>query len=313
MRFNRLDLNLLVALDALLTLKSVSLAAQKLNLSQSAMSNALARLREHFEDELLVPSGRTLHVTPRASLLQGAVRDILIRVDTTICAPLIFNPKESTRQFRIFLSDFTMITLMPHLMALCNDRAPRVTFDFLPQSNDPQKLLERDEADLLIIPNFYCDNEHPHEVLFSEEFRCVVWTKGAFAKVTNKMSLKAFQEAGHVVMKPPGSAPSFEGTIIEQNGIARRVEVQTFSFFGALSLVVGTDRIATVHRRLAEYGENVLPLKVLQHPVKFPSMQQAMQWQRFRTNDPGLIWLRQLMKEAVTRMDAHLFKCAAIR
>jgi LysR family transcriptional regulator, nod-box dependent transcriptional activator len=308
MRFNRLDLNLLVALDALLTLKSVSLAAQKLNLSQSAMSNALARLRGHFEDELLVPSGRTLHVTPRASLLQGPVRDVLMRVDTTICAPLVFDPAESTRQFRIFLSDFTMITLMPHLIALCNERAPKVRFDFLPQSNDPQKLLERDEADLLIIPSFYCDSTHPHDILFSEEFRCVVWDKGGYANVANKMSLKAFQNAGHVVMKPPGAAPSFEGTIIEQNGISRRVEVQTFSFFGALALVVGTNRIATVHRRLAEYGESILPVKVLQHPVKFPPMHQSMQWQRFRTNDPGLTWLRELMKEAVARMDAQLFK-----
>jgi LysR family transcriptional regulator, nod-box dependent transcriptional activator len=306
MRFNRLDLNLLVALDALLTLKSVSLAAQKLNLSQSAMSNALARLRDHFDDELLVPSGRTLHITPRASLLQGPVRDVLMRVDTTICAPLVFNPLESARQFRIFLSDFTMIALMPHLIALCNERAPNVTFDFLPQSNDPQKLLERDEADLLIIPNFYCDDTHPHEILFSEEFRCVVWSKGVFAKIANKMSLKVFQSAGHVVMKPPGAAPSFEGTVMEQNGISRRVEVQTFSFFGALALVVGTDRIATVHRRLAEYGEKILPLKVLHHPVKFQPMHQAMQWQRFRTNDPGLTWLREMMKEAVTRMDAQL-------
>jgi LysR family transcriptional regulator, nod-box dependent transcriptional activator len=306
MRFNRLDLNLLVALDALLTLKSVSLAAQKLNLSQSAMSNALARLRDHFDDELLAPSGRTLHITPRASLLQGPVRDVLVRVDTTICAPLVFNPLESSRQFRIFLSDFTMIALMPHLIALCNERAPNVTFDFLPQSNDPQKLLERDEADLLIIPNFYCDDAHPHEVLFSEEFRCVVWSRGVYSKIANKMSLKTFQSAGHVVMKPPGAAPSFEGTIIERNGISRRVEVQTFSFFGALALVVGTDRIATVHRRLAEYGERILPLKVLQHPVKFQPMHQSMQWQRFRTNDPGLTWLREIMREAVVRMDAQL-------
>jgi LysR family transcriptional regulator, nod-box dependent transcriptional activator len=311
MRFHKLDLNLLVALDALLSLKSVSLAAVKLNLSQSAMSNALARLRDYFGDELLVPIGRKFSLTPRALILMGPVREVLIRVETTISSSAEFNPRESPRQFRLFLSDFTMVTLMPHLMSLAFERAPGVRFEFLPQVNEPQRLLERDEADLLIIPDIYCDTSQPSEVLFEEEFCCIAWTgsrhaSSASGAAKRSLSLAAYKSSGHVVMKPPGSAPSFEGAVLKQQGIERRVEIETFSFVGVLSLLTGTDRIATVHRRLARYGEQVLPLASFRHPVALPLMRQTMQWQKFRNNDAGLLWLRAIIKEAVILMDSAL-------
>lgn len=89
MRFNKLDLNLLVALDALLKERSVTRAAEALNLSPSAMSNSLARLREYFDDDLLMQIGRKMELTPRAESLHGAVRDLLLRIDSTIAvAPL---------------------------------------------------------------------------------------------------------------------------------------------------------------------------------------------------------------------------------
>jgi DNA-binding transcriptional LysR family regulator len=88
-------------------------------------------------------------------------------------------------------------------------------------------------------------------------------------------------------------------------GVERRVEVTTFSFVSALSLVVGTNRIATVHRRLADYGKQFLPIVVLPAPLELPSMVQSMQWHLHSTNDPGLIWLRSMMRQAVTRMDQH--------
>lgn len=310
MRFNRLDLNLLVALDAMLTLESVTLAASKLNLSQSAMSNALARLRVHFEDELLVSAGRKLLLTPRAKTLHGAVRDVLIRIETTIAAKPEFNAATSERKFRVFVSDFTMVILMPHVLALAQVQAPGIRFDFVPQSNEPHNLLERDEADMLIFPDVYCSPEHPTEALFEEHFRCVVWNQSKLANsahgLRGKIGAKDYSQAGHVVMQPPQGAPSFEASAIKAQGIERRIEVQTFSFVGALSLVVGSQRIATVHSRMAKYGENFLPIKSLESPVKIPAITQSMQWQKFRSNDLGLIWLRQLMGQAVLQMDSAL-------
>src|ERR1700733_5920685 len=99
MRVNKLDLNLLVALDALLTLKNVSRAAERLNVSQSAASNALARLRSYFNDALLVRVGRRMELTPRAEGLQDPLKDVLLRVEATVDSRPQFNAKESNRQF----------------------------------------------------------------------------------------------------------------------------------------------------------------------------------------------------------------------
>lgn len=307
MRFKKLDLNLLVALDALLSLQSVSRAAEQLSLSQSAMSNALARLRAHFDDDLLVQVGRKMELTPRAEGLQDAVRDVLVRVDTTLSAKPEFVPARSDREFRIFVSDYSMVTLMPHLLALAARESHSVRFHFLSQQNQPQRLLERGEADLLVIPKIYCSPDHPADQLLDEEFCCIVWQGGRLASPQHapggKLHMDAYRSAGHVVFQPPGAAPSFEGTAMQQQGIARRVEVSTFSFVGALSLVVGTDRVATVHRRLAAYGSQFLPLKVLEPPVELRKMTQVMQWHKYRTNDPGLVWLRGLLHQAVKVMD----------
>jgi LysR family transcriptional regulator, nod-box dependent transcriptional activator len=307
MRFNKLDLNLLVALDALLSLKSISRAAEKINLSQSAMSNALARLREHLNDELLVQVGRKMELTPRAEGLQDAVRDVLVRVDTTISAKPVFQPATSNREFRLFVSDYSMVTLMPHLLALAAQASHSVRFHFLPQQNQPQRLLDRGEADLLVIPQVYCSPDHPVDKLLDETFCCVVWQHGQLAAPERapggRLHLETFRSAGHVAFQPPGGVHTFEGAAMQQHGVARRLEVSTFSFVGALSLVVGTDRVATVHRRLAAYGSQFLPLKVLEPPFDLPVMTQVVQWHKYRTTDPGLVWLRGLLQQAVARMD----------
>ena len=126
MRFRRLDLNLLVALDHMLRLRSISRAAEQMNMSQSAMSNALTRLRQYFDDPLLVQVGRRLELTPRAEAMQDAVRDILVRVDAAISSEAEFNPAQSSREFSILMSDFTMQLLMPHVLRLAYEASPSI-------------------------------------------------------------------------------------------------------------------------------------------------------------------------------------------
>ena len=121
-------------------------------MSQSAMSNALARLRDYFSDELLVQVGRKLELTPRAELLQDAVRDVLVRVDTTIAAQPAFDQAQSEREFKLFVSDYTLHTLMPHVLALARTQSAGVRFHLLAQVNQPQRAMERGEVDLLVIP-----------------------------------------------------------------------------------------------------------------------------------------------------------------
>ena len=303
MRFNKLDLNLLVALDALLTERSVSRAAERVHLSQSAMSNALARLREHFDDELLVQVGRQMELTPRAGVLVDAVRDVLVRIEATVSAQPQFKPAESDREFRILVSDYSMTTLMPHLLTLAWEQSRTLRFQFLPQVVHTQRTLERGEADLMIIPSQFCSPEHPTEKVLDETFSCVVWAGSRWAQ--QGLTLERYLAAGHVVVRPAESAQAaVEAWFNQHPGAPRRMEVGTYSFAAAVHLVIGSDRIATVHHRLALQAQSWLPVKLLQPPMAIPPMQQAMQWHKYRSQDPGMVWLRQLMHAAAARMDA---------
>ncbi|MDH6167901.1 LysR family nod box-dependent transcriptional activator [Variovorax boronicumulans] len=305
MRFQKLDLNLLVALDALLRERSISRAAEQLHLSQSAMSSALARLRTYFGDDLLVPVGRKLELTSRAEVLKEAVRDVLMRVDTAIAAAPEFNPSESDRNFQLIVSDYTAITLIPHVLALAQKQSRTVRFDLIPLLERPQRALENGEADLLVIPRSYGLSDHPAETLFEEGFCCAVWNESRFARSV-ELTAKQYETAGHVVVQPADvDKPTPEDGLIQLHGNARRVEATTFSFMGAPYLVVGTDRIATMRVRLARIAQRSLPITLLPLPMPIPLMQQTQQWHKHRTRDPGLVWLRGLMHEAVLRMDAE--------
>jgi DNA-binding transcriptional LysR family regulator len=318
MHFHKLDLNLLVALDKLLSLKSVSRAAVQLHMSQSAMSNALARLRIYFDDELLVQIGRKMELTQRAEVLRDAVQDVLLRINTTVTAQPKFEPAKSDRVFRICASDYSMTVLIPHMLALAQSQASEVRFQLFSQVGNPDRVLERGETDLLMIPKGYCSPSHPKDILFEETFCCVVWS-GSRIAAAGKLDAEAYSQAGHVVMQPSayafanhevmqttgGNAMSFEAASMQKIGLERRVEVSTFSFVTAPYLVVGTERIATVHARLARSAERFLPVKLFPLPFALQPLEQAVQWHKYATKDPGLVWLRGLLSEAVRKMDSN--------
>lgn len=312
MRFNRLDLNLLVALDALLTELSITKAAERLNLSPSATSNALARLREYFDDELLVQVGRRMEPTPRAQGLQEAVRDVLVRVDSTIAIQPQFEPSQSDRVFRVFVSDYVQMVFVPHALALAHEEHCTARFEFLPQVSTPHRSLERGEADLLIIPRGFLSPDHPQETLYTEDFVCVVWRDGMLAQ--GELTFERYLAAGHVVMQPPGNlGDSFETWFVKRYGVTRRVAVTSYGFSALPAMVVGTEFIATVHARLARSLQPAWPIELRTPPLPITSMEQGLQWHKYRTQDPGLVWLRGLLKRAVARMDGQVLAPAAPR
>lgn len=302
MRFKKLDLNLLVALDVLLRERSVTRAAEELNLSPSAVSNALARLREYFDDELLVQIGRKLEPTPRAESLQEAVREVLVRIDSTVAAQPAFEPQVSDRRFRILASDYTQFAIAPGVLALAAKERSRVSFDFMAQVNAPHRELERGDADLLIVPTHFMSPDHPRELLQLENFVCVVWRDSALAK--GDLTFQRYIDAEHAVMQPSAGNPAaFEGWFLQRFGVTRNVTVTTYSFVTLPMLVVGTERIATVHERIARRLVHVWPLEIRPTPIPFEKMEQSMQWHKFRTNDPGLSWLRGLFTKAAQQVD----------
>lgn len=300
MRFNKLDLNLLVALDVLLKERSVTRAAEKLNLSTSAMSNSLSKLREYFNDDLLVSIGRKMEITPRGQVLHDAVRNVLLTIDSTLSAEPAFEPRFSDRTFNILSSDYTQLVLAPAFLGLVAKAGCTARISFVAQSGTPYKEIERGEADLLITPTGVMSPDHPHEALFEEDFVCMVWRHGKLAQ--GVLDLERYANADHAVIQH-ATKDAFEGWFLKRYGLTRRVAVSTFSFTMLPALVVGTDRVATVHARVAARMARIWPLEIRPTPIPFDKMEQSVQWHKFRTSDPALVWLRGMLAEAVRHID----------
>jgi len=299
LRFKKLDLNLLVALDALLQERNISRAAERVNLSQPAMSNALGRLREYFGDELLIPVGRQMMLTPRAESLQQPVREILLRVDSDVVAPAVFDPATSIRSFSMLVSDFTTTVFMPPLLRALYSSAPLVQIHLEPQGRTPHELLEEGEADFLIIPMQYVSSLHPCVPLFEDDYVVVSWED--HPTIRDSLSREQYLQAGHVVSSIGSGGnrnlPVLEGWFLEREGIARKIEVTASTMAALPSLVVGTARLATVHRRIAMHAQQHLPIRIWPSPMKIPKLVQMLQWNKVREADPGLRWIRDLCLE----------------
>jgi DNA-binding transcriptional LysR family regulator len=301
MQFRQLDLNLLVALDALLTERNITEAGRRVFLTQSAMSGALARLREHFADELLIQVGRKMMTTPLADSLADPVREILLKIDAAIKTRPEFDPGTSHRRFSIMMSDYVSTLLMPEVLRRAEALAPRVTFEVL--SNDvgnPFEILDRADIDFLIMPDQFLQKEHPSQPLFDDSYSCLVSADNPL--VGDTLTQQQYLELGHVFIQFRVRVPVIDEWFLSKLGLTRRGEVLANNFNSVPYLVVGTRRIATIQRRLAELYARYLPLRVLEPPFELPSMTEALQWHKDFGDDPGRAWLRGIMGSVAASM-----------
>jgi len=298
MRFQKLDLNLLVALDALLSEQQVTRAGERIQLSQPAMSGALGRLRAHFGDELIIKLGRKMVLTPLAESLHKPVRDTLLLAQAVMDMKPVFEPASSHRHFSIVASDFVDRILIGDVLRALAVSAPTLVIELLdPMGGKMLEDLDRGDVDLLIVPAHYASSEHPMEVLFRDQLTCIAWSE--HPTIGGNLSLDQYLEMHHVAMNfGRARLQSLEGEFLQGLGYRRKVAIWTSSFIALPQLVVGTDRIATVPRLLADEFSKTLPLRVLDSPVEFPEVVEVMQWHQFRENDPGVAWLRTTLHAA---------------
>ncbi|MBU6207330.1 MAG: LysR family transcriptional regulator, partial [Alphaproteobacteria bacterium] len=199
MRFQRLDLNLLVALDALLTEKSVSLAAERICLSQSATSSALGRLREYFGDELLVIKGRQMVLTARAEELIEPVRAVLEQIRTTISTVPVFDPATSDRTITIMASDYVTEVLLADTLNAIRARAPNMRFEIQTMSDSPIDRLERGSVDFLVTVDYAISADHPSQILFEDGYVVIGWEGNP--ALQQPMTRELYFELGHVTAR----------------------------------------------------------------------------------------------------------------
>lgn len=296
MRFQHLDLNLLVALDVLLEEQNITRAAARLHMTQSAASGVLGRLRAYFDDDLLVQVGRKMLPTPLARELALPVREVLMKIQSSITAKPVFDPATSKRHFRLFTSDYVISVLFASVIRRLAGSAPHVTLEVLALNETSFEALARGEVDLMVIPDRYLVDDYPAEQVFEEEQVCVVWADNT--QVGDSLTLEDYLELGHIsVGFGRNRLLSIEDWFMSQYGCNRRIEVITHDFNTLPQLVVGTQRIATMHRRLAELYARAFPLRILPTPVPLPTVREFMMWHRSMDRDPTLRWLREQILE----------------
>ncbi|NDY90262.1 LysR family transcriptional regulator [Ideonella livida] len=292
MRLGHFDLNLFVTLDALLETRSITRAAERLHIGASATSSALGRLREHFGDELLVQVGRRMELTPLAISLREPVRDVLLRSQATLAARTDFDPSRAERRFTFHASDYAATVLLAPLSQRLEPLAPGISLDIMSLGDRNLEKLERGEVDFAVYPDRNASPDHPQEFLLQETHSLVLWTGHRLAQ--QGLSREEYLQARHVAAQFGNQRlPTFEGWFLEHHGLARNV-VATASSFNALpSLLVGTQRVATMHTRLARMYARMLPLVVHPSPFDMPAVQLVMQWNRHNDRDAAHAWLRE--------------------
>jgi DNA-binding transcriptional LysR family regulator len=295
MRFKGLDLNLLVALDALLKHQNVTRAAEQVSISQPAMSGALAKLREHFQDDLLVPVQRRMVLTPLAQSLEHPLRAILTNTTKLLDTRSGFDPATSDRQFTISCSDYVWAVLLTEVLKAVAAEAPGVEVCY----GGVSSTFARSDVDLLIAPTSHATDEHPREELFREEYVSIVCAENPLAK--GPLTEQQFLNLGHVVAFSEGRTVVQEW-FYRHYGDVLRIATVAPSFTLIPLSVVGTNNVAIVPHRLATSSASHLPLRILPPPPNIPMMIDVIQWRAYQSNDVGLLWLRNVIRRAARRI-----------
>jgi len=295
MRLDNFDLNLLVAFDILLEERSVTRAAKRLNVTQSAMSAALKRLRESFQDELLVLHGKRMIPTQHALALAPEVSAELVRLKSLIATSTKFDPKTSKRRFRISASDYITTVLLAPLIEALQEEAPSIRLELSLPDENSQSRLEAGEIDMILTPDEFMGGDHPRELLFEERHVVVGWRHNPVLK--RALTRDRFLSCGHVAVRISGQ-DTFIEAVLRNSVPERHIEVSAQSFIQVPWLLRGTQRLAVMHERLAKATASELDLKIVDAPMELPLMREMMQHHSTRSHDTGLSWLRERIKNS---------------
>jgi DNA-binding transcriptional LysR family regulator len=294
---SRLDLNLLVALDALLTERSVTRAAERLHLSQPALSASLARLRTHFNDPILARRGNAYELTPLALRLIEHTTTALEAARRVFESQATWTPHESTREFSIYGSDYGFATIGTVVSRLAAEEAPGVRFRLMLHNpsivDDVANRLR--SVDGMIIPHGYI-TELPYIDLWRDGW--VVVASETNERIQGELTMELLGELPWVFTFQSRTAFTSAARQLQQLGIEPRVEAVVESFLALPHFIAGTNRLGLLQAGLAAAARHVDGIRVLEPPFDATPVLNALWWHPVHGRDPEHAWMRGLFERA---------------
>ncbi|KPQ22626.1 MULTISPECIES: LysR family transcriptional regulator [unclassified Halomonas] len=289
------DLNLLLVFETLMRERHVTRAAEKLHLSQPAISHALKRLREALDDPLLVRTENGLQPTPRAQALLPVVQQALAALQKGLAPPAIFSPSATTRRFTLATTDYFEEVMYPEFLRQLLNIAPGVRFAI--ELITPEVIsdaLEQRQVDMVV----GLDSQHslPSGVIqtpwMKEALVCLAATHND--RVGDTLALEQFARQPHVELADiSGMLPSNIDSCLARHGLQRRVMSKNLNYIAGARVVALTDAIMTLPRQMAERFSAMLPVRLVSPPSELPALNMTLIQHGLYANDPDIVWLEQ--------------------
>ena len=295
-----LDLKLLVVFDAILAERNISVAAERLELAQPTVSNALNRLRRITGDQLFVRTSHGMEPTLHAERIAQPLREVLATLRSTLKAPQRFDPPTAERTFTLFLTDLGEAYFLPRLLTRLRRQAPGVKLVTLPiPDRNPQSALENGEVDIAIgnLPRlrtgFY------QQRLFREHYICIA--RADHPLFEGRMTVHKFGQASHAVVLPYGTGHGVVEQTMNRLGLADRIMLRVQNFLVLPTVVASTDLVAIVPHSVAAELSAEHPLKLVAPPIPLPEFDIKQCWHKRFHTDAGNQWLRSQIAELFMR------------
>jgi DNA-binding transcriptional LysR family regulator len=301
LNLNTLDLNLLRVFDALMRTRSVTLAGEKIGLSQSATSNSLQRLRDALGDPLFIRTPRGMEPSPLAMELEIPIRSTLEQLRDTLQRTRMFEPATATRNFRLLLSDIAQLVHMPLMVSEIRKNAPGVSLETvaLPLREAKQAMVDG-ELDLAMgfLPDLGADFHR--QSLFAESWTCVI--SNDHPTIGQTLSADQYIAASHIAYHPAVSIHSILDQLLvsqfSSKGIQRRIGLSVPYWSGLASTIAACDLILTAPVGPAVSMTRLANVRIVPLPFELPKIDLCMQWHTRMQRDPANQWFRTLCAES---------------
>ena len=296
----RLDLNLLLAFEALMAERNVTRAAERMSVGQPAMSASLGRLRTFFGDPLLVREGRSLVPTPRALELTASFQEALDLIDATLRASRHFDPRTAHRTFTVMASDYALLLLLGPLVAELEAEAPDLRLTIRPIAADYGEQINRSQLDLLILPEEAVEELQASSArLFSDRLVCAIDAR--HPEVGEYLTEEQFRTLPLVSYSGTPMEPMIEHRFREL-GIDRATAVGTQSIVIQPLVLAGTRMMALIPERLGRYFAGQAGIRLLDPPCPLDPLHVAMFWAPRAGHDSAHRWLRERVLQAAAAL-----------